>query len=309
MSRSGVGAALCLISAAGFGTMAVFGKLTYEDGLVPGDLLLLRFGLAALGLAAIAAATGALRGLTARSVRAGLAMGAVGYATQSALYFLALERMDASVLALLLYTYPALVTVAAIVLRRERATARRLAALGIALAGTALVLAGAGAGALDPLATLMGIGAACAYTAYILIGDRVLGGVEPLALAVLVTAGATVSFGVAAVVRGNVNLPPDAAGWSWIAGIAFFSTVIAILTFFAGLARVGPSAAAILSTLEPVVTVALAAAVFGERLTAIQLAGGALVLAAVFVLQASGGPVTRRWRARRSRRTRPATAG
>jgi drug/metabolite transporter (DMT)-like permease len=306
MSRSGVGAVLCLISAAGFGTMAVFGKLTYEDGLVPGDLLVLRFSLAALALAAIAVATGALRGLSAGAIRAGLLMGAIGYATQSALFFLALERMDASVLSLLLYLYPALVTAAAIVLRRERATARRFAALAIALAGTALVLAGAGAGALDPLATVMGLGAACAYTAYILVGDRVVEGVPPLALAALVTVGATVSFSIAALVRGGVNLPPDAAGWAWIAGIALFSTVIAILTFFAGLARVGPSAAAILSTLEPVVTVALAAAVFDERLTAVQLFGGALVLAAVVVLQAGAGPLTRRWRARR---TRPATAG
>jgi drug/metabolite transporter (DMT)-like permease len=59
----------------------------------------------------------------------------------------------------------------------------------------------------------------------------------------------------------------------------------AILTFFAGLARVGPSAAAILSVFEPVVTVALAAAAFGESLAPVQFAGGALVLAAVVVMQ------------------------
>ena len=59
----------------------------------------------------------------------------------------------------------------------------------------------------------------------------------------------------------------------------------AILCFFAGLARVGPSAASILSTLEPLVTVALAAAAFGESLGAVQLVGGALVLGAVLVMQ------------------------
>jgi drug/metabolite transporter (DMT)-like permease len=63
------------------------------------------------------------------------------------------------------------------------------------------------------------------------------------------------------------------------------STVVAILTFFAGLERVGPSAAAILSVFEPVVTVVLAALVFGDSLAAIQVLGGALVLAAVVVVQ------------------------
>jgi drug/metabolite transporter (DMT)-like permease len=67
--------------------------------------------------------------------------------------------------------------------------------------------------------------------------------------------------------------------------IAFVSTVVAVSAFFAGLRRVGPSEAAILSTFEPVVTVALAYAVLGERLTPAQLAGGALVLAAVVLLQ------------------------
>ena len=58
-------------------------------------------------------------------------------------------------------------------------------------------------------------------------------------------------------------------GWGWIGAIALVSTVGAILAFFAGLARVGPSAAAILSVFEPVVTVALAAAAFGESLAAV----------------------------------------
>ena len=57
------------------------------------------------------------------------------------------------------------------------------------------------------------------------------------------------------------------------------------MLFFAGLRRVGPSMAAILSTLEPPTTVAFAFLVFGESLTGVQIAGGALVLAAVVALQ------------------------
>ena len=280
-----VGALLCLLSAAAFGAMAIFGKLAYDDGVGVGDLLLVRFGIAALVLLVVAGASGALRGLPRRAVAAGLAMGAIGYATQSGLFFGALERMDASLLALILYVYPALVLIAAVSLGRERASVRRVAALLIALAGTALVLLGAASGSLDALGTAMGFGAAVAYTIYILAGDRVGAGVPPLALAALVCTGATFTFLLASPFRGGPELGFGAEGWLWVSAIALVSTVGAIVLFFAGLARVGPSAASILSTLEPVVTVALAAAAFGESLSAVQLLGGVLVLGAVVVMQ------------------------
>jgi drug/metabolite transporter (DMT)-like permease len=283
-----VGPLLCLLSAAGFGAMAIFGKLAYDEGLEVGDLLLIRFALAAAVLTVVAGASGALRGLPRRGLVAGLAMGAIGYATQAGLFFGALERMDASLLALILYVYPALVLIAAVALGRERASARRVAALVIALAGVVLVLAGAASGSLDALGTAMGFGAALAYTIYILCGDRVGAGVPPLTLAALVCVGATVTFAIASLFRGGPELGYGAEGWLWLGAMALVSTVGAILTFFAGLARVGPSAASILSTVEPVVTVALAAAVFGESLGAVQLAGGALVLGAVVVMQWPG---------------------
>jgi drug/metabolite transporter (DMT)-like permease len=89
-----------------------------------------------------------------------------------------------------------------------------------------------------------------------------------------------------------------AEAWLWLVLIALVSTVVAVSAFFAGLRRVGPSEAAILSTFEPVVTVVLAFAVLGERMNGAQLVGGALVLGAVIVLQ-----LPARRRAARSRRT------
>jgi drug/metabolite transporter (DMT)-like permease len=77
-----------------------------------------------------------------------------------------------------------------------------------------------------------------------------------------------------------------AAGWGWLACLAVVSTVASIGLFFAGLRRVGPTTASILATVEPLVTVLLAFVVFAETLGAVQLAGGALVLAAVPVLRA-----------------------
>ena len=125
-----MGPALCLLSAACFGAMAIFGKLAYAAGVEPGALLLLRFGIAAVVLGLVLLLRPDLRARPSRrGVLTALGLGAVGYATQASLYFSALERIDASLVALVLYTYPALVTVAAAVLGRERLTPARSAAV------------------------------------------------------------------------------------------------------------------------------------------------------------------------------------
>ena len=117
------GPLLCLASAAAFGAMGIFGKLAYEQGASVGTLLATRFVLAAALFWGILACTGGLRGLRAlsrRDVGIGLALGAIGYCVQTGAYFAALERVDASLLGLLVYTFPVIVTVAAIALGREQ---------------------------------------------------------------------------------------------------------------------------------------------------------------------------------------------
>jgi len=78
----------------------------------------------------------------------------------------------------------------------------------------------------------------------------------------------------------------SAHGWLDIAGIVIVSTVLPVITFLLGLERVGAATASIVSCFEPVVTVSLAMLLYGERLGPAQLAGGALVLSAVILLQA-----------------------
>jgi drug/metabolite transporter (DMT)-like permease len=282
------GTALCLASGAAFGSMAVFGKLSYGEGATVGTLLAVRFALAAVLFWAIVVARGARRellGLGPRSLAVGVGLGACGYALQSGCYFAALQRIDASLLSLLLYTFPAMVAAAAIALGRERLDARRLTALALALGGLVLVVAGAGTGSLDPLGAALALAAAIVYTAYILVTDRIVGRVRPVVLCALVSTGAAVSLTAGSAALGQLR-PAEvtAAGWGWLTCLTVVCTVGAILLFFAGLERVGPTTASILATVEPVVTVVLAFVVFGERLGAVQLVGGALVLSAVVVL-------------------------
>jgi drug/metabolite transporter (DMT)-like permease len=283
------GTLLCLASGAAFGAMGVFGKLAYAEGATAGTLLPVRFAVAGVlfwALLAVGGGRAEVRSLRPRDAVAGLALGACAYALQAGCYFAALERIDVSLLSLLVYTFPAIVAVAAVALGREALDARRSAALALASAGLVLVVAGAGAGALDAPGVGLGLAAAFVYATYILVSDGVAARVSPRLLAALVCTGAAATLTAGSAVLGGLRLgAPTAAGWAWLVCLAVVSTVVAISCFFAGLTRVGPTTASILATVEPLVTVASALAAFGERLGGLQLAGGGLVLAAVLVLQ------------------------
>jgi drug/metabolite transporter (DMT)-like permease len=285
MSR--IGALGCLLSAAGFGAMGIFGKLAYDEGSTVGTLLAGRFVIAAALFWLILLGSGGLRRLRSvsrRDLGLALALGGIGYGAQAGAYFAALDRIDASLLALLVYTYPVMVAVVAIAIGREPATRHTAVSLALASTGLVLVLAGAASGALDTVGTVLGLTAAMVYTTYILISDGVAARVGPLALSTLVCTGAAVSLTLAGLAGGDLD-PGAVSAAGWLACLAVVSTVGAIALFFAGLQRVGPTAASILSTLEPVVTVGLASAVFGESLGPAQLAGGLLVLAAVVAVR------------------------
>jgi drug/metabolite transporter (DMT)-like permease len=264
----------------------VFGRLAADAGAGVVTTLLARFAIAAALFALLIRLTG--RGRTRpprRVVLIALALGAGGYSLQSGLYFAAIGRLDVSLVSLLLYTYPAFVTLAALALGRAAPSLRTGVALTVASAGLVLVLLAAGTGAFDLAGALIALGASLTYTSYILVSDRIVDDVDPLVLSALVLTGAAFSFAVTGALTGSLDFALSPAAWLWIVLIAVVSTVIAVSCFFAGLRRVGPSEAAILSTFEPVVTVTLAFLVLGERLAPLQLAGGALVLGAVIVLQ------------------------
>jgi drug/metabolite transporter (DMT)-like permease len=155
----------------------------------------------------------------------------------------------------------------------------------LASSGLVLVLASAGTGQLDPLGVALGLAAAGVYSAYILVSGSIAGRMGPRVFSTLVCSGAAVTLTAGAGLLGELR-PQDltAAGWGWLTCLALVSTVAAVSLLFAGIARVGPTVASILSTVEPVVTVLLAFLVFGEVLGAAQLLGGALVLCSVLVL-------------------------
>ena len=264
--------------------MAIFARLAYASGADVIGILLLRFVIAGGGLAAVMAATRRPwpRG---RALSVAMGMGAFGYVGQALCYFSALQFASAGLVALLLYAYPTLVCLLAAAFLHERLTPRRMALLAASFVGLALTLGG-GHGTLTGIA--LGLGAALFYSVYILVGARELGRVDALASTTVVCLSAGAALAVASPFTG-ARFPGDAQGWLAILAIAGISTVVAIVAFFAGLKLVGPARASIVSTLEPVVTVALAWLFLGETLSAVQFAGGALVLgAAIWMARPEG---------------------
>ena len=277
------GVALALLSATGFGAMGVLAKVAYSHGVNVPTLLSGRFTVAAVLLWAIIAIR--RPALPSRRVLiAGFLLGACFYGAESGLYFTALTRLDASMVALLLYTYPVLVVAGAVLLRRERADRDRVVALTVAIAGAVLVIAGAGTGALDGLGVTLALATAVMYSTYVLVADGVTCRVDPLVLAALVTTGAATSTTIFGASTGSLHTL-DPTGALVIVTLAVVCTVIPITAFLFALPLVGASTASILNTLEPVVACVLAAAAFGEALTPMQLLGGTLVVSAVAGLQ------------------------
>ncbi|HEX5629179.1 MAG TPA: DMT family transporter [Usitatibacteraceae bacterium] len=280
MSRpSASGIALIVVSACAFGAMAIFARFAYASGANVTGILSARFAIAGALLASIMVLTGR-RWPRGRPLLVAIGMGAIGYVGQAACFFAALNHASAGLVALLLYAYPTLVVLLAAVFLHEKLTAARLALLAGSFAGLALTLGG-GQGTATGIA--LGLAAAAFYSVYIVIGARELGHVDALASTTVVCLSAAATLALSALFT-EPRFPGAAWGWAAIGAIAIVSTVVAILAFFAGLKRVGPAVASIVSTLEPVVTVALAWLVLGESLTALQLAGGAVVLACAALL-------------------------
>src|SRR5438093_9327793 len=190
-NRSAAGVALVIGSACCFGSLGVFGKLAYRLGLTTPQLLSYRFALAAVLLWLAAAVT--RQGLPPRRSLVGLAiMGGAGYVGQSAAYFSALHFIPASTNALLLYTFPVVVTLLAAVMFHESLGWMKLGAVGLAFLGTMLVVE-AQLRAAAPIGIALGLGSAAFYSAYILYGSRLLPGLPPVsATAMIMTAAAVV---------------------------------------------------------------------------------------------------------------------
>jgi len=273
------GILLIAISAASFGTLAIFGRYAYADGMDTFTVLFLRFTISASIMTIILLLRKGPfpRG---RILLQLIGMGALGYVGQSFSYLTAIKYASAGLVALLLYLYPMFVFILSVIILREKVTWIKILAIIIALIGTALTVDPAGG---ELTGILLAIFAALIYSVYIIVGTNVMKHVSAVQSSAIIFASAGAVFGILTAVNG-VHFPASNSGWYSMLGIVLVATVIPVVTFLAGLERVGPTNAAMLSTPEPVVTVLLAAWLFQEKLNTTSLFGGGLILIAVILL-------------------------
>jgi drug/metabolite transporter (DMT)-like permease len=311
-----VGVLLVIASACGYGSGALLAKPVYGAGVDWLTLLFWRFLIAAavswVWLGASAANRAALRRLPRQRIAILIGLGFF-FVLNSGTYYAALETVPASLAALIVYLYPALVAVLTLRFGRRLEGRRAWFALAIASVGVVLAVGGIPQGAAPPLSGLiLTIASPIFYAVWIVAAAR-LGGerresvalplpadseaapvadsTEPApATAIITTATATAYLVLMLVTKHSVSpaAVPDSA-WPGVIGVALVATALAVQAFYAGARRVGAARAALISTVEPIYTITLAAILFGESLAPIQLAGGALILGGVLLAETGAG--------------------
>lgn len=271
-----------LVAGAAFGFLPWFARTAYGHGADPFGLLAARFWLAAV-LALV------LRLMTRRGepwpvwrrTWPVLLLGGLGYGPQSTFYFNGVQRIDASLATVIFFVFPVFVVLADWWLFGAKPSRQMTVCLVVTVSGAALTAGQVGKG--NTVGVLCMLGAAFWYTGYILVSSRILRGIDPWTSIALAMVGAAAVHTLILFVAGS-RLPADAVGWSAAAGAAVVSTVLAMGLFFAGVTAVSPGESAVLSTVEPVVSIAVGVLLLGESLGAVRLAGAVMVLTGVTLL-------------------------
>jgi drug/metabolite transporter (DMT)-like permease len=306
-----VGVVLTVVSACAFGSGPLFAKPVYAAGVGWHVLMAWRFAIGALLAWAWVVANPATRAgllrLPRRAVLAALGLG-VYYTTNSATYFAGLETVPASLAALIVYIYPAIVAVLSLRVGQPLRGRRAWGALVLALVGVVLAVGSpTSTGAAAPASGLVLVLASpVIYSVWIILATRLTGEdrqdvghdsgsqVDPIAAGALLLTATAITFWVSALALRQPVLPAQIPGAAWfgIVGIGLVSTFIAVQGFYAGAHRIGAARASLISTVEPIWTIALAGLLLGESLTPIQLLGGAVIIGGVVLSQTGGQPAT-----------------
>ncbi len=281
----GLGISLAAFSAAIFGFGTTFALLAYEGGSNPLTVVLLRTTAFAVVVGAFLALRGRLVRLRRPAFVATLWMAAT-LAAVSLGYQGSVAFIPVSLAALIFYSFPLLVGLLAVVTGRDRMTGGKALALLVAFAGLALTL-GPGFSVLDwrgiALALLATIGMSLTMT----FGGKATRDEDALLMAVCTNVWMLIGLGIFVAVAGGIALPATRLGAMGAVGLCL-TYVSAYVCWYLALSLVRPVRLAALFNIEPLVTLLVAWVVLGERLSAVQLVGAALVLASILYLSISG---------------------
>lgn len=271
--------------------------------------MLWRAAIAAVALFAVVWVLARARRGTLRSVspailtprlRQALLIAALCGAALNIAMFAAFATTTIAVALICFYSYPAMVTLAAARLYGERIGPLRLAALCLSSLGLVLVVVAPLFSMVDvvvsPAGVALALFAALCQATFILVSGRGFAPMPALQVSAWVILAAVLLTLPLALLLGDTGalVGPLADSRAWLpvlfGGIA--AAAVATTAFVAGIGMIGPSRAAIMMTVEPVVGVVLAALLLGEESTPVQLLGGVAVVTAAVILQVAPRTVT-----------------
>lgn len=269
-------------SSLGYGGLAVLAKIALDRGVDVVPLLAWRFMVAASILWIVTLATG--RRLPGRRHARNIVLLGVLYSANSVAFMIGLDRIPAGLASLVFFTYPAVVVLLSRVFLAEPLTRRRVLSLLLATAGCSLIV-GQGIASVDLVGILWILLAVAMIACFILTSHRVMADVPAVggtAILITTTASLMTATGLA---QGGLGVPTDTTTILVLVALGVTATAIPVTLFLLGIQWIGPARASIFSTLEPLITVLLAAAVLGERLLPLQILGGLLILGGVVWLR------------------------
>lgn len=287
------GAACCFGAISTLAVVATRAPAPGAPGVALETVLTWRYLLAGVVLLPIAAAgrrRAGARPVTAREGALAVLFGGLGQAAVAFLTISAVRWIPVATVGFLFYTFPAWVAVLAAVRGTDRLDGPKLGALALSLGGIACTVglpgpAGPGAGGPAWPGVVLALVGAVVYALYIPYLGRLQARLTPAGAATAVCAGAAAILGAAALARGTFTAILAPAAWGAVAVLALVCTVVAFLAFMRGLGRLGPVRTAIVSTVEPFFTAVLGAVALAQPFGPATLVGGALIAAAVLLLQ------------------------
>lgn len=275
---------LCiLVGSISFSLSFVLVPAIYGAGGNQFAVLVLRNLLLAALMAALIARSGKPL-LLPRAERNGSLIVGLLFAAQSFCYFTSVHFIPVSLATLLNFLYPVMVAVAMHWSAGEKLTVVKVGTLVTALAGLALAL-DTEAGNLSWLGVLLGFLSAIFSTAIAVVSGRVLGQADTQRMTLhMVFATGLVLFAVSQISGAGLAFPSGFAGWAAVSAAPLLY-MVAVLGYFHAIRLIGPSRTTMISNVEPVCTLTLAAVVLGEAFSTTQVAGAVLVIGAIVATQ------------------------
>lgn len=277
MSNEYSGALISFVSAVFFGFLPIFGVYAFRTDITLSTFLFLRFFLASVVLFSFTL-------LRYKSIRVGkkellglFILGFFCYNGQSRSYLTSVKYVSASLAVLLLYTHPMIVAVLSSLINKVRLSKSTLASVVICFIGLIMVLS-ASEIKLELRGVFFGLLAACFYSLYIIIGERVLKTTPAPVATSYITLFASIGMLLTGLISNDINFSFSADAWLPILGITFVATVLAALFFFIGVEKIGGTKASIISMSEPFATIIFSVLLLSESLSFIQLVGGLIII-------------------------------